>query len=497
MNISNVAGNGENGSYETYKYDTGKTSVRVTDDASPDGPTVSAAFASSSVNEGANTNIYVTVKLPLAETKVLEDIKVTLNIKAGDCTLSKINPGDVLVNNNDGTYTLTTTIAAGNLASNGRYTVPVRVGVENDALHATTQLKVSVVEVESAGKLTQPKYETYVVDGTEKSITVNHPNADGFRVQVSSQATADQISYTIALAAAGTYYNTTDHKELAGDLSFKLNFEGMNETQLSSVASQLDNLDHVSASVANGQVLISLDSGYQHADKLTFAVEPVDNSLSHATANDVVDSYKVSVSDVTSTNLEVAAVDSAHASTEQVLDLNIQATGDSGETLHGGAGDDTITGGAGNDILVGGEGDDILIGGFGNDTLTGGAGSNTFQWQASDLVTNGGDANLLGHDNIMDFKLGTNGNGSDTIDLRDLFSGGGSLDDLLNAGHIQFEENTSSGSPAIDIKISTTGNLNDGANAEQIITVNFADAQTDDYDQLQHALQQHILINNS
>ena len=99
---------------------------------------------------------------------------------------------------------------------------------------------------------------------------------------------------------------------------------------------------------------------------------------------------------------------------------------------------------------------------------------------------------LGGEDSIVDFKS------TDTIDLRDLFSNFGEpkdLDGLLNAGHIKFDQNTDN-EKAIDIKISSD-DLNNGGSVEQIITVNFAEHDSQSYDELQAMLQLNILTNSN
>lgn len=88
--------------------------------------------------------------------------------------------------------------------------------------------------------------------------------------------------------------------------------------------------------------------------------------------------------------------------------------GDNGnDRLYGEAGDDSLNGGAGNDLLDGGIGNDILIGGAGNDVMTGGTGCDTFRFYAADVAT-------YSLDEITDFT-----SGQDKIDLRQVNPGGG------------------------------------------------------------------------
>ena len=61
-------------------------------------------------------------------------------------------------------------------------------------------------------------------------------------------------------------------------------------------------------------------------------------------------------------------------------------TGQKGDWLNGGAGDDIVVGGTGNDILFGGEGQDILVGGAGDDVIDGDDDytATGFDWSAAD-----------------------------------------------------------------------------------------------------------------
>jgi len=96
--------------------------------------------------------------------------------------------------------------------------------------------------------------------------------------------------------------------------------------------------------------------------------------------------------------------------------------GDGGnDRLIGGKGDDTLNGNEGSDTLVGGEGNDNLIGGIGRDTLTGNEGNDCFLFQIENPVV---------ADRVTDFGE------SDVVSVtgRDLFAGGGSLEDLAQEG---------------------------------------------------------------
>ena len=65
-------------------------------------------------------------------------------------------------------------------------------------------------------------------------------------------------------------------------------------------------------------------------------------------------------------------------------------TGQKGDFLTGGAGDDTLIGSTANDVLMGGAGSDLLIGGTGNDDIAGDGGyeAQNFTWTVYDTPTN-------------------------------------------------------------------------------------------------------------
>jgi Ca2+-binding RTX toxin-like protein len=147
------------------------------------------------------------------------------------------------------------------------------------------------------------------------------------------------------------------------------------------------------------------------------------------------------------------------------------ASGDAGDTLHGGdgndflstvgtndqlygeAGDDTLVAGDGNDVLDGGDGKDILDAGSGNDTLNGGADDDTLLGGFGDDQLYGGDGNDLitdpsgnnivdggaGDDQIItangnDNVIGADGNDSITLGAGDDTANGGTGADQLFGG---------------------------------------------------------------
>nr|WP_281500780.1 M10 family metallopeptidase [Kordiimonas marina] len=125
------------------------------------------------------------------------------------------------------------------------------------------------------------------------------------------------------------------------------------------------------------------------------------------------------------------------------------STGDAGNVIWSGTGDDlaygaggrdTIGGGEGNDDLFGEGGNDVLYGGPGaanvsNDTLTGGAGNDSlYAGDGNDVLDGGADNDLMFGGNGSDTLDGASG--SDTLwggDGNDTLTGGGGAD-TLNGG---------------------------------------------------------------
>jgi len=137
------------------------------------------------------------------------------------------------------------------------------------------------------------------------------------------------------------------------------------------------------------------------------------------------------------------------------------------DILYGQGGDDVLYGGEGDDILYGGTGKDILIGGKGNDTLIGGSGDDVFRWEEGDA----GSVLAPTEDLIKDFGMGgTDPNGNDVLDLRDLLLGEENSSDLSQYLNIVFD-----GSATV-IHVSTTGGLQaDGSGFDQIIMLENVD----------------------
>ncbi|MBE1426554.1 T1SS-143 domain-containing protein [Desulfomicrobium macestii] len=129
-------------------------------------------------------------------------------------------------------------------------------------------------------------------------------------------------------------------------------------------------------------------------------------------------------------------------------------------------GNDSIEGGSGNDTIYGQEGNDTISGGAGDDIISGGTGQNAFKYGSADLDG--------GHDQIIDFKLGAEG---DELDLSGIFAGQ-SAQSLKDGGFLSVVENTSGvldvhldldGDPittdnSVHISVTVTGDLDDAVN---------------------------------
>ncbi|GAB4360569.1 MAG: hypothetical protein Kow00114_14370 [Kiloniellaceae bacterium] len=123
------------------------------------------------------------------------------------------------------------------------------------------------------------------------------------------------------------------------------------------------------------------------------------------------------------------------------------------DTLDGGLGDDLLQGGNQHDLLLGGDGDDVLfgeahndtlIGGGGDDILSGGSGKDVFVYSLSENE---------GHDTIIDFDDGKNGDslrisdvidltGDGVIDVADLDAGAHSVAGTADSVVITFDSGT-------------------------------------------------------
>lgn len=104
-----------------------------------------------------------------------------------------------------------------------------------------------------------------------------------------------------------------------------------------------------------------------------------------------------------------------------------------------------IVGTEGDDVLVGSAGSDVLTGGAGDDIMIGGEGQDTFKYGHADLDG--------GMDQILDFKLGADG---DRLDLSDVFGGGKTVAELQAAG--QLDVTSGSGSNMLDVQLDLDGN---------------------------------------
>lgn len=126
------------------------------------------------------------------------------------------------------------------------------------------------------------------------------------------------------------------------------------------------------------------------------------------------------------------------------------AGGAGADLIQGFNGNDVLDGAEGNDRLEGGNGDDVLKGGLGADTLIGGRGNDLYQFSSGDgqdVIDNigGGDDTLHFEDitfNQVASGLMKSGNslvlqvsgGSDSVTIRDFFSGGDQSIDQITFG---------------------------------------------------------------
>ena len=466
---------------------TGNVTIGVKNEASAsDGP----AFAISN-NAGGSAIEGETITFNLSSSNACwKEAKGSLQ---AEVEVSGLQPGDKVMDANGNT--LFTEPATG-----GTGKCDVTVNISSTASSASGSLKVVPADLNNpvAGREVAVDVKDVVYkDGTnagdsvfeKMSSTANSATIisnDGIQLsmqQANFNASSNELMFTIALAAVGGY--SPAGGTLTEAVSFQMNLDGLSNAEKAALADQIDSLTDVSANYQSGEFTVTLEAGHAITGSLDFTV-PVTPGAD----------YNVSIANVTATNLAGSSVAAAHSSSTftSIEGQAGEVEGTSGNdvifalngvdsTLLGGEGDDILIGGTGNTTLNGGLGDDTLIAGAGNDIMIGGAGENTFIWKADGL---GGD------DSIVDFKS------TDTIDLRDLFSNFGDpkdLDGLLNAGHIKFDQNTDN-EKAIDIKISSD-DLNNGGSVEQIITVNFAEHDSQSYDELQAMLQLNILTNSN
>ncbi|OBQ62599.1 hypothetical protein A8146_15855 [Mesorhizobium loti] len=205
------------------------------------------------------------------------------------------------------------------------------------------------------------------------------------------------------------------------------------------------------------------------------------DAISGGGGNDIVD-YSGSIGAIS-----IHLADDGHASGAPA-DPNNPAAGTIGggdaagdtltgiEGLIGGSGNDHLfgnalanylAGGAGNDTLNGGGGNDILVGGAGQDTLTGGTGADTFKLDHLDIK-----------DLISDYS-GVGGDG-DKIDLTTLF-------DTAPAGNISNYVHYNSGTGALSVDTSGSGNPANFVDVAQLTNTPAAGTITILYDDNTHA----------
>lgn len=134
-------------------------------------------------------------------------------------------------------------------------------------------------------------------------------------------------------------------------------------------------------------------------------------------------------------NYQIEHVEFADSTVWNILDMEIEARGTSGnDTLYGAdngdaSSDDIMYGYAGNDNLVGGDGNDILYGGDDNDVLNGGAGNDVLYGGSGtdSLLAEGGGTDILYGEDGVDYLYAYNTTAT-------LYGGAG--DDFLYGGGI-------------------------------------------------------------
>ena len=190
-----------------------------------------------------------------------------------------------------------------------------------------------------------------------------------------------------------------------------------------------------------------------------------------------------------STDLVFKSLDSSGIAGAQISDVHVvQNTGDAGNYLSGGAGDDLLVGAGGNDTFVGGSGADTMVGGGGTDTADYSASSagvtvnlanagaqsggdaagdilSTFENVTgsayADVLTGDGNANVIsggaGNDTI------TGGAGNDTI-------AGGAGADTLDGGTGTDTVDYSASSAGVTVNLANAGAQSGGDAAGDILS---------------------------
>ncbi len=212
---------------------------------------------------------------------------------------------------------------------------------------------------------------------------------------------------------------------------------------------EINNLDGVSVSSANGLVVIQTTSGGTTTTVTSIGDIPAASVQKIVVlGGDEANQIDLSgVSLVSYSSLVSIQADGANG------DDLIIGSPDFGDSLIGGHGNDTLIGNAGTDTLVGGDGSDSIAGGANNDSITGGDGNDSITGDdGDDVIASGNGQDTVSGGTGNDSIGGANGNdvltgdtGDDTLNGdggTDTVSGGdgndfilgGDLNDSLQGG---------------------------------------------------------------
>ena len=438
------AGSGD-AEYEKVVVDGTAATENVANVIGSSAPTIDISTTSTEVTEGGKLVIKLTDTsgLMASEGKVASpaaviEVKVKIDNLPDGATVSNANK------NGDGTWTVQ--------MKGGSNSVDLEITLPNNATKdAYDNIKVSVVGTTDTTGYFEGTPSATVTGGLDTTGVPVKDSSDGFTLSIESEAKANEVAYTVALASAGAYFNTHGTIGAGESFDFDIKVSGMSSAQIQSIVDQLGTaLGDASYVRENGSVItVTVPEGYAHADDLHFTVayEQGDTTF-HA---------EISV-DSGATQLEHLAVDTtadatdhhvimgsagndtihAESSTEGVLiqagdgDDKIYGS-DHGDVIYTGEGSNEVWDGAGNDIIVGGTGNDIFHVGGGDNTLTGGGGSDTFVFT---------EKSLTGSNTITDFTVGHDQN-ADVLDIGSLLEGfdklSGTVGQLFDDGYLSFE----------------------------------------------------------
>ncbi|MCL1886482.1 MAG: retention module-containing protein [Betaproteobacteria bacterium] len=401
--------------YETINIDDTPIVNEVVDNATDTGPIIGLTVSETTIDEGGSFTVTVadTTGILGTEGGAGTTVKVTV-------TFTDLPAGSVV---SGGTPTATPGVYEVTLTK-GQPSVDLTVNVLNSPVDGGGLIKVAITNVEDSNNYFEKNAEADT--NVPKEITVTRVD-DGFDLSIRSQAdiAANEMAYTIALAAAGLYFDPASMTEtISEDISFKLTMNGMTADQIADATAQLGSIAHVTATAGSDYIDITLDSGYAHHSDLSF-------KLAFSSFGDGVNVYDATVGIETTSlasNLEHVGVVTGQDVAQQ-------------HVIVGTDGDDILTGTAGDDILIGGLGNDIIDGGAGDNILSGGLGNDTFVYTLESL-----DGKTVG-DTITDFhvgQIGADGN-ADILDISQLLTGIGqsnvSLTDLVDQGYLKLSVN--------------------------------------------------------